>query len=70
MGDAVSALRPLVVEVGPGAFAWIQSGRGWLLRPESRTWAPLTDAPGIGGRVLGVTATAALVEIFGSPVTQ
>lgn len=66
----MSTIRPLVVELNAGCFAWIQSGRGWLLRPSTRTWAPLTDAPGIGGRVLGVTATAALVEIFGSPVTQ
>lgn len=63
----MSALRPLVVELTSGRFAWIQAGRGWLLCPSTRTWAPLTDAPGLGGRVLGVTATAALVEIFGSP---
>lgn len=59
--------RPLVVDVADGTFVWVEAGRGWLLRPELRTWAPLHDAPGIGGRVLGVTATAALVEIFGAP---
>lgn len=63
----MSALRALVVDVGDGRFAWVQAGRGWLLCPSSRTWAPLVEAPGLGGRVLGVTQTAALVEIFGSP---
>lgn len=63
----MSALRPLVVDVADGTFVWVEAGRGWLLCPSSRTWAPLTDAPGIGGRVLGVVQTAALVEIFGAP---
>lgn len=66
----MTALRPLVVEVARCSFVWVQQGRGWLLHTSSRTWVPLEESPGIGGRVLGVTATAALVEIFGSPVTQ
>lgn len=61
------ALPPLVVDVGNGAFAWIEKGHGFLLHTAVGQWHPLTDAPGIGGTVLKADQVAALVLSFGSP---
>jgi len=40
----VSSLRDVLV--------WIHDGRGWLQDPLTAQWVPLTEAPGLGGRVL------------------
>jgi hypothetical protein len=47
---------PLVVAVRASSLrdvlVWIHDGRGWLLDPMTEQWTPLTEAPGLGGRVI------------------
>lgn len=61
---------PLVVEVmGGAALLWVQHGRLWradrLCREGGFTaWVEVTEAPGIGGRVLTQSEVARLVAPY------
>lgn len=62
---------PLVVAIRTSslrdALVWIQGGRGWLLDALGAGWVPLTDAPGLGGRVLTRAEVDAVMERHGLP---
>lgn len=61
-------VRPLVVRVARDVVAWIEAGRGWLLT--DGRWAPLEDAPGVGGRVLLPAEVASVVAAYGRPTER
>jgi hypothetical protein len=68
LGPAVINQRPpLVVDLGRGAFAWVEHGFGFILHTGSRQWVPLVDAEGFGGVVLHTDKVAELVAEFGRP---
>lgn len=65
-------MSPLVVAVKTSTLrethVWIQGGRGWILDALGAGWVPLTQAPGLGGRVVTDSAELArLVEANGVP---
>lgn len=59
-------LPPLVVELAPHRYAWVQDGVGhrWSV---VTGWQPLDGAEGFGGRVLHAGEVAALVAQIGRP---
>lgn len=59
-------LPPLVVELAPHRYAWVQGGVGhrWSV---VTGWQPLDGAEGFGGRVLHAGEVAALVAQIGRP---
>lgn len=64
--------RPLVVDLSPWkskdkSWAWIRNGTGHVLAESDGRWWPISEAPGIGGRVLSETDVAELVARFGTP---
>lgn len=64
--------RVLVVAVKTSTLrethVWIQEGRGWILDALGAGWTPLTEAPGLGGRVVtDADELARLVERNGVP---
>lgn len=59
---------PLVVLVGSPGFwrrVWVQDGHGFI-HLDGR-WQPLTEAPGLGGRVLVAAEVAEVVREVGAP---
>lgn len=60
------APRPLVVELAPYRYAWVEAGIGhrWSV---VTGWQPLDGAEGLGGRVLHAGEVAALVAQIGRP---
>lgn len=59
-------LPPLVVELAPHRYAWVQHGIGhrWSV---VTGWQPLDGAEGLGGRVMHAGEVAALVAQIGRP---
>lgn len=66
--SATNPRPPLVVDLGRGAYAWVENGFGFLLHAGSRQWVPLVDAYGLGGVVLHADKVAELVAAFGRPL--
>ena len=63
---------PLVVAVKTSTLrethVWIHDGRGWILDALGAGWIPLTEAPGLGGRVVrDADELARLVAANGRP---
>lgn len=62
---------PLVVAVRVSTLrdvqVWVEHGRGWLLDPIAARWVELTEAPGLGGRVLTRSEVDALAAKHGRP---
>jgi hypothetical protein len=61
-------VKPLVVKCGvPGFWStvWVENGRGFIL--VDGQWQALTDAPGLGGKVLDDSKVSEVVREFGRP---
>lgn len=61
---------PVVVEVERGRWLWALGGAMWHLDAGSRRWEALAGGRlrgPYGGRVLPLSAVAALVAVFGAP---
>lgn len=62
--------RPLVVEIeskAPKMWAVVKNGAGHVISEKDGTWWPMSEAPGLGGRVLTRSEEAALFARFGTP---
>ncbi len=63
------SVSPLVVDVGPGCYEWVQSGLRFSLNTRAAgMWHVTPDAVGLGGRVLSASQVDALVAAYGRPV--
>lgn len=66
--------RPLVVAVRASSLrdvlVWVQDGCGWLQDPLTETWVPLSEAPGLGGRVLTRAEVDDVITKHGLPTAR